>query len=312
MGGWKDDRRTRYWYDLRWYPRVYLERLRNRQKTIVRIVNIAVKIRTWSILNMAPQSRISWKFVQRLLLNACKQSGSKTNRQTDTWSSYSWLMANVPRTKPGQLPRLKTRLFLHSLVTVRWLSFLSCRLINLVLKQFATIEENVFIYEPYSKSKYCLRIFPPQRWGCDFAHARCLPSFIGKPQTATREKQIVFTYCSVHLKCSRWSSAPPTVKYSLLSVFWMQKMWNRSIFIVRYVKWFPAVAGDIFPLQITRPFGVHPGCNLMDTGGFSPVDGNRKWNYASTSHTPSWRAQEWLTFVSSCYEGFKCCSQDSW
>jgi hypothetical protein len=60
----------------------------------------------------------------------------------------------------------------------------------------------------YSESKYRLRIFPPQGWDRDFAHARCFPSFIGKPQTWIRKKQIVFTYCSVRLKCSRWSSAP--------------------------------------------------------------------------------------------------------
>jgi hypothetical protein len=41
----------------------------------------------------------------------------------------------------------------------------------------------------YSESKYRLRIFPPQRCGRDFAHAPCLPSFIGKPQTPIREKQ---------------------------------------------------------------------------------------------------------------------------
>jgi hypothetical protein len=74
-------------------------------------------------------------------------------------------------------------------------------------------------YEAYSENKYRLRIFPPQRGGRDFAHARCLPSFIVKPQTPIREKQRVFTYCSVRLKCSSWSSAPPTVKYGLLSVF---------------------------------------------------------------------------------------------
>ena len=74
-------------------------------------------------------------------------------------------------------------------------------------------------YEAYSESKYRLRIFPPQRWGRDLAHARCLLSFTGKPQTPMREKQMVFMYCSVRLKCSRWSSAPPTVKYGLLSVF---------------------------------------------------------------------------------------------
>jgi hypothetical protein len=93
------------------------------------------------------------------------------------------------------------------------------------------------LYEAYSESKYRLRIFPPQRWGRDFEQARCLPSFTGKPQTPLRDKQIVFTYCFVRLKCLRWSSAPPTVKYGLLSVFWMQEMWNRLIFIVRYVKY---------------------------------------------------------------------------
>jgi hypothetical protein len=92
-------------------------------------------------------------------------------------------------------------------------------------------------YEASLESKYRLRIFPPQRWGRDFAHARCLPSFIGKTQTPIREKQIVFTFCSVRLKCSRWSSAPPTVKYGLLSVILMQEMWNRLMFIVRYVKY---------------------------------------------------------------------------
>ena len=61
-------------------------------------------------------------------------------------------------------------------------------------------------YEAYSKSKYRLRIFPPQRWDREFAQARCLPSFIAKPQTPIREKQIVFTYCLVCLKCSRWGA----------------------------------------------------------------------------------------------------------
>ena len=75
------------------------------------------------------------------------------------------------------------------------------------------------MYETYSESKYRLQIFPPQRWGCDFAQARCPPSFIGKPQTPIREKHVVFTYCSVRLKCSRQSRAPSTVKYGLLSVF---------------------------------------------------------------------------------------------
>jgi hypothetical protein len=96
---------------------------------------------------------------------------------------------------------------------------------------------HLWLYEALSYSKYRLRIFPPQRWDRDFAHARCLPSFTGKPQSLIREKQIVFTYCSTRLKCSRWLSAPPTVKYGLLSVFWMQEMWNRLIFIVRYVKY---------------------------------------------------------------------------
>ena len=35
----------------------------------------------------------------------------------------------------------------------------------------------------YSETKHRLRIFPPQRWGRNFAHARCLPSFTGKPVT---------------------------------------------------------------------------------------------------------------------------------
>ena len=89
-------------------------------------------------------------------------------------------------------------------------------------------------YAAYSESKYCLRIFSPQRWGRNFAHARCLPSFSGKPQTPILKNQIVFTYCFVRLKCSRWSSAPPTVKYGLLSVFWMHEMWNWRIFIVMW------------------------------------------------------------------------------
>jgi hypothetical protein len=82
-----------------------------------------------------------------------------------------------------------------------------------------------------------LRIFPPQRWGRNFAHARCVPSFTGKPHTPIRGKQIVFTYSPVRLKRSRWSTAPPTVKYGLLSVFWMQEIWNRLIFIVVCVKY---------------------------------------------------------------------------
>ena len=64
-----------------------------------------------------------------------------------------------------------------------------------------------------AESKYRLRIFPLQRWGREFAHARCLPSFTRKIQTPIWEKQIAFTYCSVRLKCSRRSSAPSTVKY---------------------------------------------------------------------------------------------------
>jgi hypothetical protein len=60
-----------------------------------------------------------------------------------------------------------------------------------------------YLYEAYSESKYHLRIFLLQRRGRDFAHAHCFPSFISKPQTPMREKQVVFTYCSVCLKCSR-------------------------------------------------------------------------------------------------------------
>jgi hypothetical protein len=89
----------------------------------------------------------------------------------------------------------------------------------------------------YSESKYRLWIFPPQRWGRDFAHARSLPSFIVKPQTPMREKQIVFTYCSVRLRCSRWSSARRLWNKVCYRFFWMQDMWNRLIFVIRYVKY---------------------------------------------------------------------------
>jgi hypothetical protein len=95
------------------------------------------------------------------------------------------------------------------------------------------VTEYTWWYEAYSE----MRIFPPQHWGRDFTHALSLPSFTGKPYTPIRERQIVFTYCSVRLQFLRWSNAPPTVKYGLLSVFWMQEIWNRPIFIVRYVKY---------------------------------------------------------------------------
>jgi hypothetical protein len=43
-----------------------------------------------------------------------------------------------------------------------------------------------------SESKYRLRIFLPQRWGLDFAHACCLPSFIGKTYANMRKEYIVY------------------------------------------------------------------------------------------------------------------------
>ena len=65
--------------------------------------------------------------------------------------------------------------------------------------------------------------------------ASFLPSFIGKPQTPVREKQILFTYCSVRLNCSN-DRAPRqlwnTVRYPF---FLTQQMWNRPIFTVIYV-----------------------------------------------------------------------------
>jgi hypothetical protein len=49
------------------------------------------------------------------------------------------------------------------------------------------------MYKAYSESKYYLQIFLPQRWCHNLVHVRCLPSFVGKPQTPIREKQTVFT-----------------------------------------------------------------------------------------------------------------------
>ena len=108
---------------------------------------------------------------------------------------------------------------------------------SFVFSVFGILYLEISLYEAYSESKYRLRIFPQQRWARDFAHARCLPYFTGKPQTPIRKNQIVSAYCSVRLKCSRWSSAAAAVKYGLLPVFWMQEIWNRLIFIVRYVKY---------------------------------------------------------------------------
>jgi hypothetical protein len=48
--------------------------------------------------------------------------------------------------------------------------------------------EKACSYEAYSEIKYRLRIFPSQRWGRNFAHARFLSSFTGKPQKPVREK----------------------------------------------------------------------------------------------------------------------------
>jgi hypothetical protein len=91
---------------------------------------------------------------------------------------------------------------------------------NLVVfhcKQYPS--ENPVRFKAYSESQYHLQVFLLQRRGRDFANVRHFPSFTGKKQTPIRGKQIMFTYCSVHLKYSRCSSAPPTVKLVVLSIF---------------------------------------------------------------------------------------------
>jgi hypothetical protein len=117
-----------------------------------------------------------------------------------TWRRYNFALWSQWKIQFAGLSESYQAMFLTHLFTL--------------LKNVASVK-----YEAYSESKYRLQIFRPQRWGRNFAHARCLLSFTGKPQTPIREKQMVFMYCSVSSKCSRWSSAPPTVKYDLLSVF---------------------------------------------------------------------------------------------
>jgi hypothetical protein len=81
---------------------------------------------------------------------------------------------------------------------------MSVSLVNILVNELVCLSHWLTtLLLAYSESKYRLRIFPSQRSVSDFAHASCLPSFIGKPQTPIREKQIVFTYCSVRLKRSR-------------------------------------------------------------------------------------------------------------
>ena len=85
--------------------------------------------------------------------------------------TFRWVVGSIAKTKLFMCSRQNVSFMTYELKLKKQLS------IQHVIQNDATR------CEAYSGSKYRLRIFPLQCSGRDFAHARCLPSCNGKPQT---------------------------------------------------------------------------------------------------------------------------------